>query len=219
MTLLPLLYDALRELYDKPRTGVHVSDLLCPRESLFRKVKPKPITNLELGFYLLGRGLHDAAQALVKKDPEFEIESEVYFDKELEAHIDLYWKARNIPIELKTARVSNMDEPKPHYLDQLHAYMAMTNAETGIIVVFMITHYQNKLNKDTPLKEWEIKMTPEHREAKRAWLVKEQNDYRKALDAGDPSLARTILLDEALNWKCNSCKYKVECQDIEAAKK
>jgi hypothetical protein len=50
------LMDSVNEHCSKPRPKIHVSDLvLCPRQSVFRKIMPKPNTEREL-FYLVPGG-------------------------------------------------------------------------------------------------------------------------------------------------------------------
>ena len=208
------MYAALTEKYNEGRDGIHVSDFLCPRQSYFKKEMPRPITNLDLGFFLLGRSMHDGAQLLCKRNPDYVIESFEVFDG-VEAHIDLYRKSDNLPIEMKTARIPNLDQPKPHYLQQLHSYMAMKNAERGCIIVFLVTHYMNKINKDTPLKQWTISLTPEQLLEKKIWLMREGHTMKEARRTKDPSKLRFVMYDgDDWNFPCNNCKWLQECQDL-----
>jgi hypothetical protein len=208
------MYEALTDKYNEGREGVHVSDFLCPRQSYFKKEFPKPITNLDLGFFLLGRSMHDGAQLLCKRNPDYEIESFEIFDG-VEAHIDLYRKSDNLPIEMKTARMPKMEQPKPHYLQQLHSYMAMKNSERGVIMVFLVTHYLNKINKHTPLKRWIISMTPEQLLEKKIWVLKEGMAMREARKTKDPSKLRFVMHDgDDWNFPCNNCKWLDECQTM-----
>lgn len=214
---IPLILEALAKKYNEDRDGIHVSDLLCPRQSVFKATSPKPLTNMELGFFLLGRSMHEAAQELMRNSDEpgrFRVEKEVWFDQDLEAHIDLFDSATRTPLELKTARVADMVQPKPHYLKQLHRYMAMTNSLNGNVIVFMINHFQSKINKDTPLKEWPITFTPEQLLEAKVQLLRDKTMFKIALDAKDPAKAHGVMLDKELNWLCTNCKWLNECQAI-----
>lgn len=241
-SILTFLTDALDQLYNDPREGIHVSDLaLCPRKALFRRLNPAKTTPTELNFFTLGKSLHQAAQDLTKvhgdifvqeqevwMSPEgnvfitpsgFNITSDEKSLKQLKekfgidpsvsvvAHIDIYNKRDNIPVEMKGIRKADIDQPKPFHVQQLKYYMAMTGADTGIIL------YQLLLNfKDKPFKEFIITMTPEQREAEKQKLIKEMKSFGRALATGDPKKAHAVINDEELNWQCDKCPYLSQCQ-------
>ena len=208
MTYLELLYDSLYEEYNQERKGIHVSDLtLCPRESCFRKLDPKPLSNRDIGMFTSGKAIHEALQSLLKKYPErFDIEKEIKFNG-IEGHIDLFDKTYHIPIEAKSARVKTMEKPKAHYITQLEAYMAITGAETGVILVQCLLNYN-----DDPFVEFEHTMTAQQRNQK----LHELNEDATILKIGnaqkDPSLVRHIAYDADLNWKCRFCQYLKPCE-------
>lgn len=208
------MYAALSDRYNEERAGEHVSDFLCPRQSYFKWANPKPITNLDLGFFLLGRSMHDGAQLLCKRNPDYAIEDFVVYDG-VEAHIDLYRKSDNRPIEMKTARMADMEQPKPHYLQQLHSYMAMKNSTGGTIIVFLVTHYMSKINKNTPLKRWHISATHEQLAEWQAWVSKEGRDLKLAKDTKDASKLRYVMhAGKDWDFPCRNCKWLVECQEM-----
>ena len=208
--ILETLYNALYEEYNKERKGIHVSDItLCPRESCFRRLDPKPLTNTDLNFFTSGKAIHAAIQSLAESDPDrFEIEKEIKFNG-IEGHIDLFDKKYHVPIEAKSARVKTMTEPKAHYVKQLEAYMAITGADTGIILVQCLLNYE-----DNPFVEFEHKMT----EKQRNQVLHELNEDSIMLKTGsvaqDPSLVRHIAYDNDLNWKCKWCAYKEPCETM-----
>jgi len=208
--ILETLYDALYEEYNKTREGIHVSDItLCPREACFRRLDPKPLTNTDLNFFTSGKAIHEALQSLIKKYPDrFEIEKEVKFG-DIVGHIDLFDKQNHIPIEAKSARVKTMTEPKAHYLRQLEAYMALTGAETGIILVQCLLNYE-----ETPFLEFEHHMTKEQRIATMEQLVTDALQLKAGVMMGEsgPSLVRHINYDPTLNWKCKWCPYAKPCE-------
>ncbi len=206
--ILEQLYDSLYEEYNKERTGIHVSDItLCPREACFRKLDPKPLTNTDLNFFTSGKAIHEALQSLVKKYPDrFEIEKEVKFG-DIVGHIDLFDKTNHIPIEAKSARVKTMTEPKAHYLKQLEAYMALTQADTGIILVQCLLNYE-----DTPFIEFQHTMTAEQRKKVLSQLQQDAIILKIGEREQDPALVRHIYYDLSLNWKCRYCPYAKPCE-------
>jgi len=206
--ILEQLYDSLYEEYNKERTGIHVSDItLCPREGCFRKLDPKPLTNTDLNFFTSGKAIHEALQSLVKKYPDrFELEKEVKLG-DIVGHIDIFDKTNHIPIEAKSARVKTMTEPKAHYLKQLEAYMALTNADTGIILVQCLLNYEDK-----PFIEFEHNMTAEQREQTLQQLKKDARELKAGILEQNPALVRHINYDLTLNWKCRYCPYAKPCE-------
>jgi len=206
--ILEELMTALTEEYSKPRQGVHVSDLtLCPRESCFRTLDPKPITNTQLNFFTSGKAIHEALQSLIRKDPDrFELEKEVKMG-DIVGHIDIFDKKYHIPIEAKSARVKTMTEPKSHYLKQLEAYMALTGSDTGIILVQCLLNYE-----ENPFVEFEHKMTQEQRQAIVLQLRQDATQLKAGIMNIDPSLVRHIAYDTTLNWKCRYCPYLKPCE-------
>ncbi len=208
--ILEILKQSLFEEYSKERVGVHVSDLtLCPRESCFRKLDPKPLTDTDINFFSSGKAIHEALQSLVKKYPDrFEIEKEVKFG-DIVGHIDLFDRQNHIPIEAKSARVKTMTEPKAHYLKQLEAYMALTEADAGIILVQCLLNYE-----DSPFLEFEHKMTAEQRKAVLSQLQQDAIILKIGIMEQDPGLVRHINYDLTLNWKCRYCPYAKPCEQM-----
>jgi len=146
---------------------------------------------------------------LVKKYPErFEIEKEVKLG-DIVGHIDLFDSQYHIPIEAKSARVKTMKEPKEHYIRQLEAYMALTGADTGIILVQCLLNYD-----ENPFVEFEHSMTENERHAVLKQLRIDSTVLKIGLREEDPALVRHIAYDETLNWKCRYCPYKEPCEQM-----
>ncbi len=211
--ILETLYESLYEEYSNPRKGIHVSDItLCPRESCFRTLQPRKLTNTDLNFFTSGKAIHEALQSLIKKYPDrFEIEKEVKLG-DIVGHIDLFDKEYHIPIEAKSARVKTMAEPKAHYLKQLEAYMALTGADKGIILVQCLLNYE-----ENPFIEFEHIMTEDQRKATLEQLKEDATILKVGIAEQDPSIVRHIFYDETLNWKCRYCPYKDPCEKMRIA--
>jgi CRISPR/Cas system-associated exonuclease Cas4 (RecB family) len=208
--ILPVLYKALYHEYQDNRGGIHVSDIvLCPRKRAFRDVQPRAITPLELNFFTSGKAIHAALQSLVAKYPDqYEIEYPLNYNG-IESHIDIYDKKNNIPIEAKSMRKASVEQPKEHHVKQLKAYMAITDAEKGIILYQLLLHF-----KDRPFAEFVHTMTADQRQKERDWLNLEYHYLKLALASRKPELARHVMYDAAYNWQCANCPYLQKCQDI-----
>lgn len=211
-SILNNLFNALYEEYDVQREGVHVSDItFCPRKTCYNKIDPLPLNNKQLNFFTSGKAIHGALESLVKKYPHrYEFEKEVKLDG-MEAHIDIFDKELNMPIEAKSYRGKAMDKPKAHYISQLEAYMALTDSDTGLILVQLLMHFEDK-----PFVEFVHHMTAEQRQAKLEQMKTDALLLTKGIELQDPSLVRHINYDIGLNWLCNDCPYAKECQVLRA---
>jgi CRISPR/Cas system-associated exonuclease Cas4 (RecB family) len=209
-SILNTLFNALYEEYDVKREGVHVSDItFCPRKTCYQKIDPLPLNNKQLNFFTSGKSIHAALESLVRKYPHrYEMEKEVKLDG-IEAHIDIYDNELKMPIEAKSARSAKMDTPKAHYISQLEAYMAMTDSDTGLLLVQLLMHFE-----DRPFVEFVHHMTKEQRQKKLELMKADAVLLKEAIARKAPAMIRHIAYDENLNWLCKSCPYAVECEKL-----
>lgn len=239
---------ALFERYGKRRAGIHLSDLICPRETVFRLLHPQQLTRRDLYFFAKGRAMGDAIQTLAEDDPETWIAEcegwlkpngavafvvpevaelgrrkstwDLYMqkikaagidpDSDLQCHIDIYNKKQRFPVELKTYDGSKIEQPKPHQLWQLKAYMVYCYSEDGNIS-YMYRNY------DDPMKEFPIFMTEEQRKEIMKTLIEERRLIKLAKETKNPALAPDAWEDPDRLWKCQYCKFVEPCQDIRRA--
>lgn len=212
---------ALQKFYNKDREGIHVSDLVnCIRKQAFRKLDkyPQPLTDAELNNFSSGRGIHGATESLLQFFPDkYETEKEVYHefgDIKIVAHIDMYGKNRNLPFELKTYRVSPHNipthTPPSSQWDQLRFYMAMTKSNHGVL----LGQYINEFNK-SPFVPRYLHMTDMQLEEQLIELERRALALKRALDAGDPSLAPHVWNDEEKRkYMCKNCPYQIPCEQM-----
>lgn len=130
----------------------------------------------------------------------------------IQGSVDIFDRRRNIPLEFKTTRASDIKEPKSFHVEQIKYYMAMLGASQGIVLYQLLMHFGN-----TPFKTFQILMSAQERKDQRDKLVKEVLSLKRAMEAGDPSLARSVIEDPGLNWMCKDCPYSIECKRIESA--
>ena len=57
-------------LTKRPRSqdGWHVSDLLYPRKAYFQRLDPKPMTDVQAGYFIAGHGHHHVVEAILKRN-------------------------------------------------------------------------------------------------------------------------------------------------------
>ena len=205
------MVEALEEWYSKPRDGYHVTDVvMCPRQRVFREIDRRPIDAKTVSIYSSGKAIHEAIQLLFRSDKRtFEIEKFIEFEDIL-GSVDLYDRKRNIPLEFKTCRSNDLREPKRFHIEQLKYYMAILDTQEGYIVYQFLLHFGER-----PLKTFRIMMNTHERKEQRYKLVKEINSLKEAIQARDPSLARSVSDDQSLNWLCKECPYLLDCKKIQ----
>ncbi len=214
--ILTDLKSALFIEYNKTREGIHVSDLnLCLRETVFRRIKPQEIKDKEISFFTVGRAIHDCLQNLAQYFPKYEVEKEINYGIDgitLKAHIDLYDKEKNIPIEAKTVRsnkVSPNGEPKSFNITQLKMYMTLVDANIGFIIYQLLLDYN-----DFPFKVFEVRMSKEERQAMLESMVSDAYHLQMNIDNRTPENTKHVANDQDLNWKCNYCRFSNECYEM-----
>ncbi len=210
--------------YNKEREGVHVSDLnLCLRETVFRRIRPEPLTDRDINVFTSGRAIHEAIQQIAKYFPKYEVEKEINYDIggggiSIKAHIDLYDKENNIPIEAKTVRKNRLgtydrntrkwgpEEPKSFNTEQLMMYMTLCDSDVGYIIYQLLLDYDN-----FPFKIFEVRMTKQEREQMLDRMTSDAFHLQMNIDNKTPENTKHIFGDKDKGWKCSYCKYVNEC--------
>jgi hypothetical protein len=179
---------------------------------VFQRIDRRPIGAKTVSIYSAGKAIHEAIQWLFLSDKRtFEREKYVEFE-DIQGSVDIYDRRRNIPLEFKTTRASDIKEPKSFHVEQLKYYIAMLGASQGIVLYQLLMHFGN-----TPFRTFHILMNAQQRKDQRDKLVKEVSSLKRAMEAGDPSLARSVRQDPDLNWMCKDCPYSIECKTMAAA--
>ena len=208
-----MLRETMEEWYSKSRKGWHVTDIaLCPRQRVFKKIDPLPITNKELNMYSSGRGIHEAVQHLFMSNPGmFEKEKYVEYN-DIVGSIDIFDKKRNTPLEFKTLRASKIDKPKSFQEEQLRYYMAMQNTPNGYMIYQCLMNFGNDA-----WRQFKVTMTEQERKDQLEKLAREIQALKFAMENNDPSLVRGVYSDEGLSWICDDCPYTKECLQMRKA--
>jgi CRISPR/Cas system-associated exonuclease Cas4 (RecB family) len=208
---IAVMQKAMEEWYMKPREIGHVTDIvMCPRQRVYREMDRVPIDAKTVSIYSAGKAIHEAIQWLFLSDKRtFEREKYIEY-QDIQGAVDIYDRRRNIPLEFKTTRASDIREPKSFHVEQLKYYMSILSAKEGYMIYQLLMHF-----KETPFKSFRVTMNAQERRNQREKLVKEINSLKKAMEARDPSLARSVEKDPSLNWLCTDCPYLVDCKKIQ----
>jgi CRISPR/Cas system-associated exonuclease Cas4 (RecB family) len=205
------MQEAMEERYSKPRDGNHVTDVvLCPRQRVYREIDRIPVDAKTVSIYSAGKAIHEAIQWLFLSDKRtFEREKYIEFE-DIQGSVDIYDRRRNVPLEFKTTRASEIKEPKTFHVEQLKYYMSILGAEEGYMIYQLLMHFDK-----TPFKSFRITMNAEERKEQREKLVREISSLKRAMEIRDPVLARSVDKDPSLNWLCKDCPYLTKCQKLQ----
>ena len=172
---------------------VHVSELVyCLRKAYFRRVQPKPVGLVELGFFIDGARRHAALQALF---PQSVVEKEVR-KLGVIGHIDIL---SDLPIEFKTTRAMK-NILKEHYVRQLAYYCVLANKESGALLIYSINDFKE------PFHAYRITLNEDDFSMYERSLKLRRDLLKHALSKKDPSA-----LPAGESWECRHCPYFEEC--------
>lgn len=193
-----------RQFLGRPRSGIHVSDLLFPRRAYFTKKHPEvKLTEREVGYFIAGRAHHEVIEALAVS-PEYHEQSVEW--NGIRGCIDVY---NDMPVEIKTTRAMKIRggrelvDEYPHYFEQIGMYCAMARCNRGWLLIFYLNAREN--NSNTPkLVAHEVRF--EDLGAIRREMAERKRVLEEALIKNDPGI-----LPQCPGWMCRDCKYQEFC--------
>jgi CRISPR/Cas system-associated exonuclease Cas4 (RecB family) len=198
-----VLKEAIEELALKCKT-TSVTDLTkCHRQKVFSIIDPVPKTEEELYNIILGEAAHHVVERL------FEVlasrfRSEIILQyQDIKGKIDVFDKLYDTVIELKISKSLEMSRPFKFHEEQIKYYMAIKGSDEGRIIYL--------INKIADSKSFQIHMTEEQRKKQLEKLESNAKSLQDAINAQDPSIAKTIYEDDEMRWMCNKCPYLQEC--------
>lgn len=205
------LLDGLRKEYNKPREGIHASDLVnCRRQVAFERINGhREFTENTLMYFASGEFQHQKLQEIL--GDEFDCEREIIWN-DIVFHPDVVWKGQNVAIEIKTARTDSViDTPKPTHVKQLKFYMAVLNSPYGILQYIILNKYENMF----PCHY--VTIEADERKQILNDLVVDGEELRAGIDLRRPDLVGHVARNPAYmtewggNWLCRGCQFKQEC--------
>lgn len=171
------------------------------RESLYRRINPKPLDLKTLQYFVDGARRHEALQELLGVDSEAPVTKHGVV-----GHIDMLDEGTLdfIPVEIKSTRAR--ENIPDHYYTQLSYYCILLGVRHGRLVI------QRIMSKEDPWEFYDIEWTQEEIGEIEEELKYKADLFQKALSSKDPSVLPKV--HENMNWKCKSCKYKEECDTL-----
>jgi len=198
------------------RTGIHASDLLNPRLGYFKALDKQPLSDREIGMFLVGKVLH----AFVLAQDEGKASSVNLlvtdegstYNEELGIYYSPDKKYGNKVVEFKTSR--GQKEPTELrdidvYLQQLVIYMAAENLPLGEIWVLYI-NAKDASGKTTPtFRVFKVTLTEDELTALRLQIRKKRDALADAIAARNHE---TLPLCAA--WLCHpeQCAWWSKCK-------
>jgi hypothetical protein len=221
-----ILLAALRESFDEPRTGVHLSDLMSVRSSFYGRIMPLPLTETQIGYFASGRALEDVVARLVGIEvgavPAKRVSVPGLVAGEgrerfgISYRPDFRWHDgfREVPVEFKSRRAEFAEpgteaQKYSHYLDQLRGYCALDDATKGGLYLFDIgggcpTCFYTR---EPSFAYYDVMYLPDELEFTRQELQRRRDMFLTALADGTAMAGWALPLCEA--WKCGKNKKTV----------
>jgi len=213
---------ALQQIKDylakKPRSdkGWHVSDLLDPRQSFWRKIKPLPTTDDQALYFSVGHGHHGILEAMLgpkKKDDRSDA-------GEFEKHGILFspdLRFKDGPLEIKTSRAMYIkaDRENPAkvyegYIKQLGSYNALMGMPKGKLLVLFLNAVKDgleKWQKKPQLRLYKVAFEKAELKGITAWLLKRAKQLTAAVKK-----KKVDGLPLCADWKCRNCGWFQNCK-------
>ena len=218
--------DAEAELMERARTfietgggdraGIHASDLLMPRKGYWRKIDPQPLSDREVGLFLVGKVLH--AFVLSELDPGHVDIRNTDEGSRYSETLGLWYSPDrlrgNIPVEFKTNRgmypaksIGDLET----YLNQVLIYMAANDSLEGKIVV-MYTNAKDESGKTSPqFRVFAVTITPDELVAIKLAVRKVRDELADAVQT-----RRFDNLPLCPAWLCHpeQCVWWTKCKPV-----
>jgi len=189
----------LRAKYDEERVGIHATDLLWPRQTVFRKIKGSKVSERDVVFYVLGTGEGEVVEELMGgKHEVMAVRNGVIHTIDTLIHEN----GGMIPVEIKTTR-SSPPNVRKHYLLQLGMYCTALDVNYGRLIILY-------LNSGT-IETYKVEYPPEARAEIDRFEVEKRAEIERAVRSGNPLDASCVAGDPDLDWKCLTCEYWSEC--------
>lgn len=193
--------------------GFHASDAMDPRRAFFRKMLPSPLSDREVGLFLVGKVLHAFVLGAMAGKVDLEHTDEgSKFNEELGVWYSPDWDRSEIA-EFKTSRA--FKEPVDNedlgiYIEQVLIYMACENRTEAKIWVQYVNLRDPETRRTTPaFRCFAIKIAQEDLDGIKSHIKEVIADYNRAIADGDFKR-----LDLCRDWLCGRrmCQWYETCQ-------
>jgi hypothetical protein len=191
--------ESLRARYEEERIGIHATDLLWPRQAVFRKLQGSKVSERDAVFFALGAGEGEVAEELMGRKREV-----IVLHNGVIHTVDsvIYEHERLIPVEIKTTR-STPPSVKNHHLLQLGMYCVALKVDYGKLIIFYLNN--------GVVEAYRVSYPPELRRKIDEFEVEKRREMEEAIRLRNPLKASCVAGDPELDWKCLTCQYWQKC--------
>lgn len=207
--------------------GIHASSLLQPRLHYFRTLKPMPLSDKEVGFFIAGRAHHEVILAVMKKAKEIGEKADEGSSEWKGIHYSPDYRLGFLA-EIKSSRRQHappdndeeaLKEEYDNYLNQLAQYMAVEQQHRASLIIFYISMRHDDANKTTypEIHCYDVTMTASELDTVRREMLAKKALLEKALKT-----KKHTILPLCPAWMCTrggikgpviqECKYYNDCK-------
>lgn len=187
---------------DERKPGVHVSDLIFPRKTFWRRIREHPLTDAEMGYFIAGRAHHQILQVLLEHPDFHEVPVEL---DEIHGTVDIFGED---VIEIKTTRspiVHHANKLPDHWLEQLGMYVSMVYPTSRKGVGYLVIFYLGVRSEGNIPMLKAYKITFENLDAIREKMKLTRLLLQEAVASSNP-----VMIPYCPDWLCKKGK-KGEC--------
>lgn len=186
-----LLTELRHQLEGEVREGVHVSDLINPLQSYWKTVQPLPVSDDEIGFWLVGRGHHYflvGALTGVEGGEEVSLidkDTGIHYSPDLHTLKGEFKTNRRFKIPTSEAQAKQAFEG---YAEQCLSYAAFEGITYWYLYVMYIVPEDPDSGRKIPrLRVYKLEWTQEEVDAWKVELLQRRDALVRARETGDPS--------------------------------
>lgn len=190
---------ALKAKYEEERVGIHVTDLLWPRQAVFRRLQGSKVSERDAVFFALGAGEGEVVEELMGRKREVVVVHNGVIHTVDSVIVE---QGRLVPVEVKTTRASP-PSVKGHYLLQLGMYCAAMHVNHGKLVILYLN--------DGLVEAYNASYSSEALAKIDAFELEKKQEIERALRLKNPMEASCVAGDSDLDWKCLTCQYWRKC--------
>ncbi len=195
------ILDKIKENWIKERPGIHLTDLIFPKQAFWKKTKPLSPSDTEILYFLSGWTKEGTLRlALQEERLPPKVWEGIHYTPDFFLRDELN---ANIPTEFKSRRrtLAKKGEEKTvyeTYIAQLMGYCAMEGKTKGYLLILSFLEKEDNTKKTHPvLAFYEVHFTCEELEGERERLLSTKRLLEEALNKNDPSV-----LPDCPPWKC-----------------
>jgi hypothetical protein len=151
-----ILHNKIKDNWDHTeREGIHLSDLLTPRKSFWRKTNPKPLEIEDILYFISGLGIEEKLTSLLgERHVRTRNKNSIFYSPDLSLNFgpdygvllcEVKSRRKNIP------EIGQEEKEFDYYLQQLGGYLALDHKNHGALIVLSLAERVDETRKTVPV--------------------------------------------------------------------